>query len=69
MFEHSHCVLVISKTSVKNQKEVFNIARQFQKLSVETKLMAVIAADTLMDEKQFFNISVHTLLFQITAGR
>ena len=68
MFEHSHCLIVISKTSIENQKEVFSIARLFQKLTIETKVMAVIAADSLVDEKQYFNISVHALLFQITAG-
>ena len=34
-----------------------------------TKLISVIDTESQMDEKTFFNISVNSLLFKLTAGR
>ena len=68
MFHNSNCLVVISKISMKNQVEVFNIAKQMKNLSTETKLMVIIGADSQIDARQFVNISINTLLFKISSG-
>ena len=68
MFRQTDCLIVIFKASMENQREVFGLAKQMEKLSTETKLLAVVAADSFVDEQQFVNISFNTLIFQIKAG-
>ena len=68
MFHHSTCLVVISKTSMKNQREVFKLAKQFEGLSTETKLMVVIAEESQINAKQFSNTQINTLLFKIGSG-
>ena len=36
--------------------------------STETKLLALIATDYLVDEMQFLNMTVNTLIFQMKSG-
>ena len=38
MFRQTHCLIVISKSSMENQREVFSLAKQIEKLPTETKL-------------------------------
>ena len=48
--------------------EVVSLVKQFERLKTETKLISVIDTDSQMDVKTFFNISVNSLLFKLTAG-
>ena len=70
MLQQTHCLIVISQTSLKNPGHVLNLSKQIEKYSTETKLMVVVTApDFVVDDKQFLNISINTLIFQIKAGR
>ena len=64
----TNCLMVISKTSLKNVKYILSLAKQMEQYSTETKLLAVVGNDPLVDEKQFLNTSVTTLIFQMEAG-
>ena len=46
-----------------------SLLKQFERLPTETKLISVIDTESQIDEKTFFNISVNSLLFKLTAGR
>ena len=69
MLQQTHCLIGIFKTSLKNQGNVFSLVKQIEKYSTETKLIVVITApDFLVNDKQFLNISVNTLVFHMKAG-
>ena len=69
MLGQTQCLIVIYKPSLKTQGDIFSLAQETEKYSTETKLLVVVtAADFHVDDKQFLNISVNTLVFQIKAG-
>ena len=68
LFWQTHCLLVIYKTTPKNQGFPFSLAKKIEKFSTETKLMIVVDTDFIRDQTHLRNISINTILFKMKDG-
>ena len=68
MLQNTQCMIFIVKVSLKTQTNIVSLARGVTRYPTETKFLALLDYDSVVDKKQLLNISVNSMIFQMESG-